>query len=130
MPVWLAAVLAVGGAVGLWKFAGGLLQSGARTELIKELGEAFLSVTDGNGIGDRLKQVEVKVSSHDGRIDALERTDQTHNFQVALLTERQGKLEGRQEHTERLLEETLRKVHDRLGNIEGKLETIIDRGGK
>lgn len=127
MPAWMVAVLTVGSAVGLWKFAAGLLRSGAHADLKKALAADFLTLADGNGLGDRLKQVEVKMSEHEGRIASLERVDETHNFHVTALSERQGKLEGQQQRTAERVDVLLGEVRERLSNIEGQLEIIVKR---
>lgn len=127
LPAWLVAVLALGSAVGAWKFLAGLVRSGARRDLEKVLRESFFTVEDGDGLGGRLKVVELKMSEHEGRVAALERTDETHNFQVAALTERQGKLEGQQQRTAERVDVLLGEVRERLSNIEGQLEIIVKR---
>lgn len=114
---WLDLTVKVGGVLAaLWTFA----VLAIRRPLIERL----------NGFGGRLKLSEASVSAHDGRLEALERTDATHNFQVGALSERQGRLEGRQERMEQMLEETLRRVESRLGNIEGQLSIIVGHRDK
>lgn len=130
LPSWLVAVLTLGSAVGLWKFLAGLLRSGARADLEKELSKTFFAAKDGDGLGERLTRVEVKVAEQEGRIDALERVDATHNFQVAALSERQGKLEGEQARTAERVDVLLGEVRERLSNIEGQLEIIVGRKDK
>jgi hypothetical protein len=125
LPMWGGWALAALGA--LWAIVRRLLVRGGREELLDAMRSEFLSQQDGDGIGARLKHVEVKQAAQEGRVAALERVDETHNFQVAAQAERLGKMEGRLEKTEHMLEETLRKVESRLGNIEGQLSIIVQR---
>lgn len=117
----------MGSAIGLWKFVASMLRSGAEADLRRSLESHFLKATDGDGLGRRLKAVEVSMAEQEGRIDALERVDATHNFQVAALAERQGKLEGQQQRTAERVDVLLGEVRERLSNIEGQLEIIVKR---
>lgn len=54
LPPWLLALLAMGSAVGVWKFLAGLLRSGARADLEKALAEKFATLEELNGLGAKV----------------------------------------------------------------------------
>jgi hypothetical protein len=80
-----------------------------------------------NGYGLRLTKVEEQGNKADGRMEALERTDATHTFQVTSISERLGKIEGEHIEIKESLGHLLGMVEGRLGNIEGQLTIMNQR---
>lgn len=87
-------------------------------------------VTKINGLGSRVNKLELDTAATVGAVSALERVDEIHNFQVAALSERQGKIEGQVEGFEQRLGETLQDISGRLGSIEGQVKIIAQNIGR
>lgn len=78
-----------------------------------------------NGLGDRVKKVEVCEGTLEGRVTSLERVDERHNFQVTLMAERQGKLEGRQDKLEDAATKALSEIREQLGRIDERTKLMV-----